>query len=129
MSAALLLALSLRIQYLAPGDLEREFGCVGVPVGGSDAVMGWSDALVIMKIDGAVRRFEPEKTSQFPTGAERPGDRIRQEWRSGAVSAFLDLVRTGGEESYWEGNLTVRVRNGSQGESQKALRIRIDCGC
>jgi hypothetical protein len=126
--AALLLALSLRIQYLAPGDLEDEFGCVGVPVGSTQAVLGWSDALVVMKIDGAVLRLDPE-TSQFPTGDEKPGDRIRQEWRSGPVSAFLDLVRTGGEESSWEGDLTVRKGNGIEVGPSKAFRIRIECGC
>jgi hypothetical protein len=125
----ILLALSLRIQYLAPGDLEREFGCVGVPVGGSDAVMGWSYALVVMKIDGVVLRFVPENPAGFPRGGDRPGDRMRQQWISGSVSVLLDLVRTGGDESHWEGDLTVRARSGSKAESSKTLRIRIECGC
>jgi hypothetical protein len=127
--AVLLLALSLRIQYLAPGDLEREFGCVGTPVSSSHPVLGWSSTLLVLKLDGAVLRFEPEKTSELPTGDERPGGRIRQEWTSGDVSAFLDLVRTGGEENYWEGDLTVRKRNGTEVGPPKAIRIRIDCGC
>ena len=127
--AALLLALCLRIQYLAPSDFENEFGCVGVPVGSTHAVLGWSSTLLVLKLDGSVLRFEPQKTSEFPTGDERPGGRIRQQWRSGPVSALLDLVRTGGEESYWEGDLTVRKRNGTEVEPPKAIRIRIDCGC
>jgi hypothetical protein len=127
--AALLLALSLRIQYLASGNLENEFGCVGTPVGGSHAVLGWSSTLLVLKIDGAVLRFEPQKKSEIPTGDERPGDRLRQEWTSGGVSAFIDLVRTGGEESYWEGDLKVRKGNGIEDGPSKALRIRIDCGC
>ena len=127
--AALLLALSLRIQYLATGDFENEFGCVGVPEGGSHAVLGWSSTLLVLKLDGAVLRFEPEKTSELPTGEENPGARVRQEWKSGPVSAFLDLVRTGGEESSWEGDLTVRKRNGTEVGPPKTIRIRIDCGC
>jgi hypothetical protein len=127
--AALLLALCFRIQYLAPGDFENEFGCVGVPVGSSRAVLGWSSTVVLMKVDGAVLRFEPEKTSEFATGDERPGARMRQEWTSGPVSAVLDLVRTGGEESSWEGDLTLRKRNGTEVGPPKTIRIRIDCGC
>ena len=65
---------------------------------------------------------------QYVTAA-RPGDRIRQEWSSGPVSAFLDLVRTAGEESAWEGDLTVRRRNGTEIGPPKTIRIRIDCGC
>jgi hypothetical protein len=129
MSAATPASAPPRIQFLEPGEIENEFGCVGAPVGSSDAVLGWSSALVVMKIDGALLRFEPQKTSQFQTGDERPGDRIRQEWRSGSISAFFDLVRTGREESHWEGDLTVRTRNGTEVGSPKAIRIRIDCGC
>ena len=125
----LLLALSLRIQYLAPGDFENEFGCVGVPVGGTHAVFAWSDALLVMKIDGAVLRFVPENPSGFPRGGHRVGDRMRQQWISGPVSAVLDLVRTGGEESYWEGDLTVQRRDGTEVGPPTAIRIRIDCGC
>jgi hypothetical protein len=127
--AAFFLALCLRIQYLAPGDLEDEFGCVGVPVGSSHAVLGWSSTLLVLKLDGAVLRFEPAKTSELPTGDERPGERMRQQWTSGPVSAVLDLVRTVGEESSWEGDLTVRKRNGTEVGPAKAIRIRIDCGC
>jgi hypothetical protein len=125
-----------RIQFLEPGDLEREFGCVGVPVGSSDAVMGWSYALVVMKIDGVVLRFVPGNPSGFTRGGDRLGDRMRQHWISGPASAFLDLIRTrdcaSGDDcdgSHWEGDLTVWKRNGTDVGSPKALRIRIECGC
>ena len=118
-----------RIQFLVPGDLEREFGCVGVPVGDSHAVLGWSDALVVMKIDGAVLRFVPENPSGFPRDGNSLGDRRREQWTSDPVSAVLDLVRTGREESLWEGDLTVQTRNGTELGPPKAIRIRIDCGC
>jgi hypothetical protein len=127
--AALLLALSLRIQYLAPADFVNEFGCVGTPAAGTQPVLGWSSTLLVLKLDGAVLRFAPEKTSELPTGDERPGARVRQEWKSGPVSAFLDLVRTGGGESSWEGDLTVRKCNGTEVGPPKTIRIRIDCGC
>jgi hypothetical protein len=126
-----------RIQFLEPSDLEREFGCVGVPVGSSDAVLGWSDALVVMKIDGAVLRFVPENPAGFPMAGEGIGDRMRQRWISGRVSAFLDLVRTsdcppGDDEcqrSHWEGDLTVRARRGATAVFSKAIRIRFECDC
>ena len=126
-----------RIQFLAPGDVPREFGCAGTPADGSGYVLAWSSTLIVVKIDGVVRRFTPGKTSEFPKPGALRGDRFRQEWISGPVLVILDLVLTRAcppdddrcDGSSWEGDLTAQIRNGAGAESRKTIRIQIECGC
>jgi hypothetical protein len=126
-----------RIQFLAPGDVPREFGCAGTAADGSGYVLAWSSTFVVVKIDGAVRRLTPAKASEFPKADMHRGDRIRQEWISGPVFVILDLLLTRVcppdddrcDGSSWEGDLTAQIRNGVGAGSRKTIRIQIECGC
>jgi hypothetical protein len=126
-----------RIQFLAPGDVPREFGCEGSTADGSGYVLAWSSTSVVMKIDGAVRRLTPGKGSEFPKPGSLRGDRFHQEWISVPVFVILDLVLTSVcppdddrcDGSSWEGDLTAQIRNGVGAGSRKTIRIQIECGC
>ncbi|SRR6266542_5643103 len=132
---------SPRIQFLGAEDIPNTIGCVGFPPGTSDmqTLFAWGQFVLVVKVDGRVERLDLEKTSESHAqkGSWRRGDRIRQEFSSGRISAVIDLTLTidcREEEGCktgitYDGDLTIQLAGTTQEKVEKTIRIQVYCGC